>query len=310
MRLRYLMLGTFGALFATVVYMVLPQRWQQRIQNKICAPYYILKTKNIKEQLATLISTMNSFYNDSFIHGDAMYIAHGGGVHNYVYTNSIEAFEDSVRKGFKFIEIDLLETIDGHLVGGHGWADLSKLTGKPVSELQNMPLCELKKLRLNGTMHLLCGADISSYMGRYPHLVLVTDIIQNYSLLLKEIPYPDRMIVEITGGNTARGVYNYYDALKTGIKYPAFSAGDDLDFVEHYSFPLIVVNAKQLLNPAYCKKIKKLHQQGITVMAHNSSVCDEPSFINKHIGDSVSLIYSDKWFPCGESPLKSYSSKK
>ena len=89
---------------------------------------------------------MKTFYNDSFVHGDAMYIAHGGGVNNFVYTNSFEAFEDSVLKGFKFIEIDLLETVDGHLVGGHGWPELSKLTGRTEEELKNMPIQQLKSL--------------------------------------------------------------------------------------------------------------------------------------------------------------------
>lgn len=157
---------------------------------------------------------------------------------------------------------------------------------------------------------MLFGADITSFLRRYPHVVLVTDIIQNYSLLLKEIPFPDRMIVEITGGDTAVGLFNYYNALKKGIKYPAFSSGSNLDFVEHYLFPLIVVNAEQLLNAEYCSKLKKLHRKGITVMAHNSSVCDLPCFIDKYLGNCVSMIYTDKWCPCGVSPLENWGPLK
>lgn len=50
------------------------------------------------------------------------YLAHAmGGIDEMNYTNSLEAFESNYQKGFKVIEIDLLETSDGILVGRHSW---------------------------------------------------------------------------------------------------------------------------------------------------------------------------------------------
>lgn len=61
---------------------------------------------------------MHRFYvNDGYTSPNA-YIAHGGGIRKYVLDNTLEAAQDSIRRGFRFIEFDLLVTSDGHLVGG------------------------------------------------------------------------------------------------------------------------------------------------------------------------------------------------
>lgn len=46
--------------------------------------------------------------------------------------------------------------------------------------------------------------------------ILVTDKIADYELLLKEIPFPERMIVEVFSPE------DYLKALKSGIRYPAY----------------------------------------------------------------------------------------
>lgn len=56
-------------------------------------------------------------------------IAHGCGTIDCIkYSNSIEAFNNSYKKGFRLFEIDLLITYDGHIVGAHDWNMFKKYT--------------------------------------------------------------------------------------------------------------------------------------------------------------------------------------
>ena len=57
------------------------------------------------------------------------FIAHaGGGIDQYIYTNSKEAIYKSIKNGFKLIEIDLQETDDEIFIGVHDWHRFKKIT--------------------------------------------------------------------------------------------------------------------------------------------------------------------------------------
>ena len=51
-------------------------------------------------------------------------------------------------------------------------------------------------------------------------------------------------------------------------------------------------------------RIKALHDKGITILVWNASVCDRPEFIAQYLGNGVSLIYTDTWYPNGRSPVR------
>ena len=80
----------------------------------------------IKRHSSIIADGVNEFYNGAGYDNVNGYIAHGGGVNTFSLTNSKEAIVDSIENGFKYIEVDLLETKDGKLVGGHDWGDLKK----------------------------------------------------------------------------------------------------------------------------------------------------------------------------------------
>ena len=56
-------------------------------------------------------------------------IAHGGGeIDGIQYTNSREALLQSIARGYKFIEIDFKETIEGELFGAHSSREFREFT--------------------------------------------------------------------------------------------------------------------------------------------------------------------------------------
>ncbi|MBQ7024508.1 MAG: hypothetical protein IJN29_13065 [Akkermansia sp.] len=243
---------------------------------------------------------MKRFYNNGVHHGPEAYIAHGGGIGEFVYTNSREAMQDSISKGFRFIEIDILETEDGDLIGAHDWRKLAKQTGQNNSFMfRKQPLTKLQKLKIHGKYSILSSEDIRQTLKSNPGLILVTDKIDNYELLLNKIPYPEQIIVEVFSK------YDYVRAIKAGIKYPAYSINKEqtLDDVEKYEFPIVILLATKLEEENNAARIAQLHQKGITFFVHRGEICDTPAFIETHLGKNISAIYTDKWYPSGPSPL-------
>lgn len=65
-----------------------------------------------------------------------------GGIGNFTYTNSREAVLDSIQRHFRFIEIDLVKTSDGHLFAAHDWKHFKSLAGFSNNDKSPMALGE------------------------------------------------------------------------------------------------------------------------------------------------------------------------
>lgn len=225
------------------------------------------------------------------------YIAHGGGIGQYALHNSVEAAEDSIRRGFRFIEFDLLVTTDGHLAAAHSWAEMKRMAGAPVSN-EPLSLQEVRALSIPGKFTPATGEDICRLLEQHPQLVLVTDRIQDYELLLKEIPHPQRMIVECT-----RGKASYVNALKAGVLYPSMSVQTASMMKLAYDAGIPIISLKDdnfFSTPQGIGEVRRLHDKGITILLFNysgSAYWGTPEFIKAHLGKTFSMIYSDSWGP-------------
>lgn len=237
---------------------------------------------------------MQRFYNDKGYAQRDSYIAHGGGIAPFTYTNCREAVLASLAQGFRFIEIDLLETTDGHLIGAHCWQDLyshANLSAPPA------PLSweQAKKLKIHGQYHVLSGPDIADIMRAHPEMVLVTDKIENFPLLLEEIPFPDRMIVEVFSEQS------YLYALRCGVRYPALciNAGK-LQQAQQLGLPIVTMGTYGVeWTAGQVAAIRQLHRSGTCIMLFGTSDrdFDSPDFVKEHLGRTVSKIYTDRWTP-------------
>lgn len=224
-------------------------------------------------------------------------IAHGGGIGPYTYANSVEALQDSLQKGFLFVELDLLETSDGHLVAAHDWKDLRSRAGSPATD-EPLSLDQVLKIKREGRCNPLTAPEICAMLRENANWILVTDKISNYHLLLKEIPMPDRMIVEIPYGLAA-----YAKAIKAGVRYPALTLWDDelYNFVLEKHIPIVTVNAGAFMNsPGGVEKVLRLHQAGIAVFMFcftGDAYWDQSDFLSSHLGSTFSKVYTDRWSP-------------
>jgi len=118
-------------------------------------------------------------------------IAHAGGIGNHrTYTNSLEALDNSVARGFTAVEIDLSWTSDDHLVLIHDWdREFVKLFDRSpgpltVAEFRSTPSA-------HGLTHLSLE-DLGNWLVGHPEILIVTDIkernIDGLRLLAEEYP--------------------------------------------------------------------------------------------------------------------------
>lgn len=215
-------------------------------------------------------------------------IAHGGGVGAFLYTNSAEAVEDSLRKGFAFIELDLLKTADNHLLAAHDWNHFHQLTGTSGTPVN---LIETLEFKIKGNQTPLSGRMIHTLMQHNPEMILVTDKISDFELLLREIPHPDRMIVEVFSP------LDYTRALKAGVLYPAFCVTHNIALqqaVEH-KYPIITISEE--LFQQHLDTMRKLHQQKVCIMVYGTEGTGCKQFIREHGGRTASMIYTSSVSP-------------
>ena len=125
------------------------------------------------------------------------YIAHAGGaIDGHPYTNSLEAVENSLKKGMQFIELDLALTTDSVLVALHDWNSFNQLTESAQGKAA-MTYSEFKQQKIHGKYTPIDYLMIDSIMSNNPDLYLVTDKLSNPEILDKFLgKYRDRIVVE------------------------------------------------------------------------------------------------------------------
>jgi glycerophosphoryl diester phosphodiesterase len=123
-----------------------------------------------------LILSGNVYSGENFINR-VKRIAHaGGGYNGDTYTNSLDALDYNIARGFEFFEIDFSLTKDGHLVCIHDWEYTFqkifkfKTTEKPSLET-------FKFLVKHASLYRACTLeDLKIWLKQHPKTKLVTDV--------------------------------------------------------------------------------------------------------------------------------------
>lgn len=109
-------------------------------------------------------------------------VAHAmGGIHNYTYTNTLDAFIANYEQGTRVFEADLLLTIDDKLVARHEWtANMSKLLGQQnvLPAAKQGAVLNYEDVMSSPVLELYSPLDIDKIMDLmviYPDAYIVTD---------------------------------------------------------------------------------------------------------------------------------------
>ena len=225
---------------------------------------------------------------------EGILIAHaGGGIDGQTYTDSREAVEASISKGFKFIELDLLLTTDNALVAGHDWKELNRLLGLSGEEPRN--LAEVKERRILNKYTPLDAQGINDIFLKHPDVYLVTDKLDDFEQLTAQLTIPrNRLLVEVFSYT------DYVKALLRGINYPmlCFWKKEKFDRLRYKllfalgRIRMITIPAKII--PEAEKELSALLKSGVKIFAFSS---DDVPFMQKYINKCVTGFYTDTISP-------------
>ncbi|RAX54497.1 hypothetical protein CCY99_03880 [Helicobacter sp. 16-1353] len=236
-----------------------------------------------------------------FMHDNRFFIAHGGGaINGLTYTNSREALEKSLKNGYKFIEIDLMKSIEGVIFGAHDYKHFDKITGveNPIlKELESKnggkisenderlapKISDVKRRKIHKIYTPLDINDINEIFARHPHAYLVSDKLNDFSAMKTQIKFMDRVLVEVFG------LQNYYAAKKAGIKYPMLSTGD-FNLALNLKIPMVAAHTSAIKNAP--KEAENYIKAGGCIMVFSSN---EEKFIGENLGKRASMFYTDFW---------------
>ena len=130
-------------------------------------------------------------------------VAHaGGGIDGQTYTNSKEAIQANIKKGFAFIEIDFVWTRDNQLVALHDWGTAAFNTFGFVP-VQPPEINVFKRwVGEYSDYHNPTLEGIATLMSAHPHVVLVTDVkdrnVDALRMMARYInDFPDRVVPQI-----------------------------------------------------------------------------------------------------------------
>lgn len=194
-------------------------------------------------------------------------VAHaGGGINNRTHTNSIEALDANIQKGFQYFELDFSFTKDGKLVCSHDWEHSFKRSfGFKTDKI--LTLKEFNYLVKNESEFQICTANsLAEWMKENPAAYIVTDVKENnieaLNIILQTLPNAKvRVIPQVYDPENLEAITNlgFEKIIWTLYK---FDGGNDeiLDWVEKFHAPMAVTMPK---SRAQSTLPKDLEERGI-----------------------------------------------
>lgn len=223
------------------------------------------------------------------------FIAHGGGkIDGYTYTNSLEALNESYKKGFRMFELDIIETFDGEFVAAHDWYSWKRYTG--YKYLPPVSLAEFKKHKIRKKYTPMDMAAINKWFASHPDAILVTDKINSPKRFAEKFVDKNRLMMELF---TMRGVQQ---GLNVGIKsaMPSMNVlnaikGDKAAKLKEMGVKHVAVSLD--LVEKNLPLFQSLKDNGIhTYVFHvNGKPWRDETYVLLHQMDHVYGMYADEW---------------
>ncbi len=98
-----------------------------------------------------------------------------GELEGNTYTNSLEAFELSYAKGFRYFEVDLGYTTDGRMVAVHDWEMWNNMCSIDLNGYFAPSFNDFKKTKILDKFTPLTLSDIADLLQQYDDIYIVTD---------------------------------------------------------------------------------------------------------------------------------------
>ena len=173
------------------------------------------------------------------------FIAHGGGEINGIsVTDSLEALNFSYNQGFRYLELDILKTSDGHFVASHDWNSWKKNNG--YDAILPPTLEEFKNVKIYKKYTPLDMEAINKWFNEHSDAILVTDHMDEPLKFAKKFIDKNRLMMELFSMNSV------YNAIKNNLYgMPTWGVvsqiqGNKLEILKKLGVKFIVANVEVL----------------------------------------------------------------
>ena len=226
-------------------------------------------------------------------------IAHAGGmVDNSTYTNSFEALNFNINKGFVYFELDFSFTLDNQLVCLQDWEGSFRRSFGFDSE-GKVNLAEFRSLVAAHSKFSKCTLDgLATWMSENPSAYIVTDVKANnlkaLELILKELPDAKyRVIPQIYKPENFNSVkrLGFNQIIWTLYRFP-ISNEEVIDWADKFYGPFAIAMPT---NRAKSKLALQLSNKGVPTYAHTINSVKVMNNINNNLG--VTEIFTDSIHP-------------
>ena len=181
------------------------------------------------------------------------------------YTNSKEAMEQSIKKGYRLIEVDFNYTTDNKLICVHNWTD-AFYTLKQTPDYESF-----MRLKIQGKYTPISAEDIINYMKKYKDLYIVIDskhedlsaVVATLLEIAKEPEIMNRFIVQLYQPGEKAKIEAVYDFPSDNYLFTCYKYSTDPTLI----FPLC-------------------YEENINVVTISTEALDEEAlslFMNKNI---------------------------
>ncbi|MBR6627588.1 MAG: hypothetical protein IKL04_06405 [Lachnospiraceae bacterium] len=178
-------------------------------------------------------------------------IAHAfGGIDEYTYTNSLEAFEANYAAGFRVFEADFMLTTENIAVAGHDWAHFYSITGRTWDSPEEAPALSLEEFRSSRIFEKftpMTWTEIATLMSKHPDMYIVTDtkhtadpmITTTFTQMVTEAQkidpaILDRIIPQIYNNEMYDIIYEVYPW--KSVIYTTYNQADEFSYDNVYKF--------------------------------------------------------------------------
>jgi glycerophosphoryl diester phosphodiesterase len=222
------------------------------------------------------------------------YIAHAAGeVNGTKSTNTKEALDENYAKGFRYFELDIIETKDGALVAAHDWNMWSRFTDYTGS--LPVTLQEFNKHKIYGKYTTLDMDGINKWFSAHPDAILVTDKLNDPISFASQFIDKERLIMELFSPLAIEEAGK--EGINTMISQEPFLAikGDKLTYLKVNKIKYVAISRRIIAR--HMKLLQQLNEAGIRVYVYNVNFDpgkDEKYVLKNEIG-LVYGMYADKW---------------
>lgn len=151
----------------------------------------LLSACNSRQQTGLSPAAMIAYAQDA-----DRFIAHAGGqIDGHNYTNSVEALQLSYRRGFRKLELDLIQTADGHYVAAHDWPKWQRMTGYEGDLPPNR--AQFLQQRIWGQYSPMDMTLINQWFSAHDDAILVTDKVNDVQAMVEQFIDKDRLVMEV-----------------------------------------------------------------------------------------------------------------